>query len=69
MQRFTLFDNPLFRQIWYDIPGVFAITDLQADLLVVWTNYTIKEISLSLDGWKGQNVHKIFAYYWSLDYS
>jgi hypothetical protein len=36
MQPFTLFDNLLFRQIWYDIPDVFAGTDLRTDFLAVW---------------------------------
>ena len=35
MQPFTLFDNLLFRQIWYDIPGFFAGTDLRTDFLAV----------------------------------
>ena len=34
MQPCTLFDNLLFRQIWYDI---FAGTDLRTDFLAVWT--------------------------------
>ena len=79
MQPFTLLDNLLFRQIWYDIPGVFTGMDLRTDFLAVWTkseefvkaraqlkkelgeigNYST--ISLSLDGWKSQNCHKIFA--------
>ena len=26
MQSFTLFDNPLFREIWHDIPGLASTT-------------------------------------------
>jgi hypothetical protein len=37
MQPFTLFDNPLFRPIWYDIPGIFASMDLVAHFLALWT--------------------------------
>ena len=33
-QPFTLFDNLLFRQIWYDIPGVFC---RYRSSLAVWT--------------------------------
>jgi hypothetical protein len=77
MQPFTLFDNPLFRQIWHDIPGLFckygssSTFSRRVDEEFVKARALLKKelgeigncstISLSLDGWKSQNGHKIFA--------
>ena len=77
MQPFAVFDNPLFRQIWHDLPGVVckygssmsfsrrvdeefitARTQLKKELGEIGNCNTI---ALSLDGWKSQNGHKIFA--------
>src|SRR6202007_1194252 len=74
---FTLFDNSLFRQIWHDLPGVFckygssSAFSRRVDEEFVKARAQLKKelgdiencntIALSLDGWKSQNGHKVFA--------
>jgi len=77
MQPFTIFDNPLFRQIWLDLPGFSCKygssnsfvrhVDEEFTKVRVQLKKELGEIencntiALSLDGWKSQNGHKIFA--------
>ncbi|KAN0070500.1 hypothetical protein V8E54_011369 [Elaphomyces granulatus] len=77
MQPFTLFDNSLFQQIWHDLPGVYckygssSSFSHRVDEEFVKARAQLKKelgdidncntIALSLDGWKSQNGHKVFA--------
>jgi hypothetical protein len=77
MQPFTIFDNPLFRQIWLDLPGFSCkygssnSFSRRVDEEFTRARIQLKDelrdikncntIALSLDGWKSQNGYKILA--------
>ena len=77
MQPFTTFDNPLFQQIWLDLPGFSCkygssstfsrcvdeeYTRVRTELKKELGNIeNCNTIAFSLDGWKSQNGHKILA--------